>query len=255
MKRAIKNIVKKTAAKLGYEIRKIPKIPYDNFEWLRAKTKFKWMQNFNVNTILDIGANTGDFALGIREFFPNANIYSFEPLKDVCANLSKNMSQVEINKSSNWKAFNIALGDFNGSTKIKRSERSTNSSLLEMTEFFKGAYNYIRVDSWEEEISIRKLDDFIKEKKLEIVPELMIKMDVEGYEEKVIRGGEEIIKKAKIIFTEVTFKNERYKGQILFDGLYMILKEMGYRCQGFYNMAYEPKTGITLYADAVFVRD
>ena len=96
-----------------------------------------------------------------------------------------------------WRVFNTGLGDFNGSTKIKRNRISTNSSLLEMTDFFKGAYGDSDLDTWEEEISIWRLDDFVKEKNLELVPALMIKMDVEGYEEKVIRGGNRDFKKGQ----------------------------------------------------------
>lgn len=250
MNQAVKNAVKRVVEKSGYEIHKLS-VPEEK--------KLRWLQDFNVHTILDIGANTGQFGLMVRKFFPQATLYSFEPLSDIYQKLSTNLARVnEEDKTSNWRAFNIALGDFNGTSTIKRSRISTDSSLYGMTEFYKGAHAQYATDLkaiWEEEIQVKRLDDFSKEANLELLPELMIKMDTEGYEENVIKGGTETLKKAKIIFTEVTFQNERYKGQILFDGLYGILKEMGYSCYGFYHMAYEHETGIPTYADAVFVRN
>ena len=250
MHQAGKNVVKRIVEKSGYEIHKLS-VPEQN--------KFKWLHDFHVSTILDIGANKGQFGLMCRKFFPEATIYSFEPLTDVYEELKKNLARANgEGNSSSWKAYNIALGDFNGSSKIQRSKVSTDSSLLGMTEFYKGAHARYATDLkaiWEEEISIKRLDDFSREEKLELLPELMIKMDTEGYEEKVIKGGTETLKRAKIIFTEVTFQNERYEGQILFDELYGILKDIGYRCYGFYHMAYEFETGIPTYADAVFVRN
>ncbi len=40
-----------------------------------------WLQNRNIKTVLDIGANTGQFANLIQKILPQANIISFEPIK------------------------------------------------------------------------------------------------------------------------------------------------------------------------------
>ncbi len=227
--------LKKVIKKLGYEIHRTD--PSGN--------RFKWLQDFNINTILDIGANVGQFILDIRKFFPEATVYSFEPLKDVYEELNRN-SLID----SNWIPYNVALGDFNGLVKINRNTIATDSSLLPMTEFYIERY-FFKTKKWEEEVIIRRLDDL----NLKLVSELMIKMDVEGFEGKVIEGGEATFKKAKVIFTEVTFQKERYEGQILFDNLYGILKELGFKCYGFYSVRYDTKSGAPSYADAVFVRD
>jgi hypothetical protein len=41
-----------------------------------------WFKSFGIDTVLDIGANTGQFTKTILALLPNANIYSFEPLPD-----------------------------------------------------------------------------------------------------------------------------------------------------------------------------
>ena len=40
----------------------------------------KWLLQSNINTIIDIGANIGEFTLIFSELFPGAEIYAFEPL-------------------------------------------------------------------------------------------------------------------------------------------------------------------------------
>ena len=42
--------------------------------------KYKWIQDMNIKTILDIGANVGQSALRLHELFPTAKINSFDPL-------------------------------------------------------------------------------------------------------------------------------------------------------------------------------
>lgn len=68
-------------------------------------TKMLWLKSMDIKTIIDIGANTGQFATYIREVFPNAMLYSFEPLLDCYRNLISNFKD-----SNTFKAFNVALG-------------------------------------------------------------------------------------------------------------------------------------------------
>ena len=59
-------------------------------------------------TILDVGANIGQFALAAALHFPKSIIYSFEPLFDVFSELQENTR-----RKKNIKAFNFALGTYN----------------------------------------------------------------------------------------------------------------------------------------------
>src|SRR6516164_5671930 len=68
--RMIKIAVKKIVAAMGYEIRQAVKIDYRFVP--RQEDKFKWLQALNIRTILDIGANTGQFASEFRSILPEA---------------------------------------------------------------------------------------------------------------------------------------------------------------------------------------
>lgn len=233
---------------MGFEIHKAKK----GFRKLSEETKFKWLHEFQIRTVLDIGANAGQFALSIRPFAPEAMIYSFEPLKDVCEGVN---AKAREKGDAKWKAFPIALGDTNGRQTIHRTKNTTDSSLLRMSDRFSSAYGTQQEDSWSEEILVRRLDDLVAEKMITIEPGLMVKMDVQGFEDRVISGGESIIKQATIVYCEVVFRKALYEGQLLFDGLFQRLHGLGFKCAGFYNLAYEPQTGSPLYADAIFVKD
>jgi hypothetical protein len=46
-----------------------------------------WLVRSGIKTIIDVGANTGQFSRAIHEVLPEAYIYSFEPLSDCFSEL------------------------------------------------------------------------------------------------------------------------------------------------------------------------
>ena len=87
----------------------------------------KILKHFNIDLVIDVGANVGQYALELRDLNYEGNIVSFEPLKEEFKILEKKAS-----KDSMWKTFNYALGSRNGIEKINISENSYSSSILEL---------------------------------------------------------------------------------------------------------------------------
>lgn len=146
-----------------------------------AAQKELWLKNIGVKTILDIGANTGQFATSIHQIFPEAMLYSFEPLLNCYEELVTNLKDV-----SRFQAFNLALGDLSGEVEMYHNKYSPSSSLLNMKELHKDSF------PWTQEVQIQKvnivrLDDLADD--LEIYSPMLIKLDVQGFEDKVISGG------------------------------------------------------------------
>jgi hypothetical protein len=77
---------------------------------------------------------------------------------------------------------------------------------------------------------------------------------VQGYEAKVIAGGEDVVACAKIIIVEVSFQR-LYEGGPLFDDIYRILKDRGFNYAGNFEQLYSPKNGRVLQADAIFTHE
>lgn len=70
---------------LGLEIRLLKNLreAQKREKKMKELENYKFLANFDIKHIIDIGANDGHFARTIRHVFPSATIYSFEPLPDV----------------------------------------------------------------------------------------------------------------------------------------------------------------------------
>jgi FkbM family methyltransferase len=216
-------------------------IPIDNFCLLNQS----WIINANINTVFDVGGNIGEFASLIHELRPAAAIYSFEPLNECFEQLRKRMGKVE-----KFKAFNLALADFNGELTFHRNEHLPSSSPLIMDDLHKQNYPHTTKDSV---IKVRsaKLDDTANDLKIE--DNLLIKIDVQGFEDKVIAGGKNTINRAKVLILETSFQT-LYKGQPLFEDIYNSLKTEFMYMGALGNVRKSQIDGSPLFEDSIFVK-
>src|SRR5690349_4732787 len=132
----VKRILKKIVHSLGYDVQRIQG-PLDGIN--KAEVNTKWLVELEIATILDIGANEGQFAKKIRGVFPNSKIYSFEPLLDTYLLLKKNFE-----KDALFEAFNCALGEKEGEATIFLNEYSPSSSLLKLGDEHKKHFDFAR---------------------------------------------------------------------------------------------------------------
>ncbi len=233
MKKELFWIVKKYLNRRGYDI----KYYHPHLDTL--------LKNLDVQIVLDIGANDGQFAEDIHTRLPKAYIYSFEPLKDCFEKLN-----IRMKEAAHFKSFNIALGDSEGAMEINRNSFSPSSSILPMDELHKKLYPK-SAESRKETIRIKKLDSFSHE--LILNKAYLVKLDVQGYEDKAIKGGSEIIKNASLVLVETSFKT-LYKGQPLFDDIYTLMKNLGFSYYGNHGQHWNMKTNELIYEDALFVK-
>ena len=210
-----------------------------------AMGEYAYVASLNIKTVIDVGAHGGEFARMIKRVLPDAAIYSFEPLKDVFQRLEQ-----ETKNGSNITAFNYALGDREETVEIHRSSYAQSSSILPMAQLHKEAFP-VSADHTSEKIEVKRLDDVLKGVALK--PEIAIKIDVQGYEDKVIAGAPDIIAKTKAIIVEVSFR-ELYEGQPLFETIFELLNGKGFRYMGNLYQLLNPLDGAPLQADALFVR-
>jgi FkbM family methyltransferase len=208
--------------------------------------KLKWLRDFQIKTIIDIGASKGSFSAEFHGIFPDAHIYAFEPLLDCFALVQKRMLGVE-----RFHAFNIALGDSSGSSMMHRSSYSGSSSLREMGSLHK---NLFPVTAGQREVGVvvDTLDHALHGHSLQ--EPILVKIDVQGFEDKVIAGGVGILSRTSIVLVETSFY-ELYKGQPMFDGVYALLKNLGFEYHGSWAPELKsPIDGRLLQQDSVFVR-
>lgn len=224
--------IKKIAHKLGLEIRRYQ--PENHL----------WIDSNKIKTIIDIGANIGQFAKYIHKIIPDASIYSFEPIKKCYNELIKNSA------SMNLHAFNFGLGEENSEVLFNVSSHDESSSMLEMANLHKEIYSFSK-DHIQERIKLRTLDSFINE--MELRKNILIKIDVQGYEDRVIRGGHEMFSKASIIITEINYQ-ELYKKQTNFHEVYTLLSSLGFYFMGNLDQVSSPIDGKILYSNSLFMK-
>lgn len=230
-----KEIIKKTINFFGLDIKRYVKRP----------KPLDFIKHFEIQTILDIGANTGQFAKEARLVTKDAQIYSFEPLPQCYADVNK-----LFDGDNKFKSFNFALGDLEEEKTIHQNEYTPSSSILDLGNVHKQKFPYA-TKTFDLKIKIKKLDEIYKT--LRIEPNLLVKIDVQGYEDKVINGGMETLSSAKAILIENSFI-ELYSGQPTFDKIYRKLNELGFQYSGSIQQKIDRKTSLVISQDSLFVK-
>ena len=157
--------------------------------------------------IFDIGSHQGKIAILMNQIYKNASIYCFEPNKSMNKKLKKIGKNIQI--------CNYAVGD-------KVADKKININKIDLTNTLSQIYNdslYLKIKNLiinkpkkkndYKKIKMISLKYFCKKNKIKHID--FLKIDVEGYEYKVLIGAKEIIKKVKYIMIEVQ-KNDMYKG-------------------------------------------
>ena len=204
---------------------------------------YAWLAELGIKTILDIGANEGQFAEKISAILPEASLICFEPLPEPFEKLKNKFAG-----KPGFSCLEIALGEREGRQKIFRNEYSPSSSILTMKSTHKEAFEFARKE-FSEEISIRRLDSVAKQIKIEAP--YLVKIDVQGYERQVIDGGIDIIRSASIIIIETSFV-ELYEKSPLFGNIYDKMTSLGFRYTGSFEQLPRPSDGKILQQDAIF---
>ena len=143
-------------------------------------------------SFIDCGCNFGAYSIPIAKKFENQNIYAFDASKKAIHNLEKN---IDLNKIKNITYFNIGIGD-------KNTEGYFNEDVIGLKN--DGSFRFTQNKN-NEKVNIYKLDDIFKNEKISLKENIIIKLDIEGFDFLALRGLSETIKKSKvIIFIEIS---------------------------------------------------
>lgn len=238
----LRNIVWRVFQLLGYNVASIAK---QQAEAKRLSTdRWRWLETLGIGTLVDVGANTGQFAqqfLGVR---PDSLIYSFEPLTDCFEELQRTIAG-----TPGFTAYNVALGESDGEAVFFRSGYSPSSSLLRMGEPHKGLFPYTR-DIASQTVTLRRLDSYLDE--ITIRGGLLVKIDVQGAEAQVLKGGREVLSSADAVLAEVGYF-PLYNGQSTIQEISGLLDEYGFTFMGMVDQYLRPSDSLPVYGDALFV--
>lgn len=154
----------------------------------------------------------------------------------------------------NIKPYNYGMGEENETTVIHRNEFSPASSILEMTLRQKSELGKsnpsIAKDTVEEKIQIRRLDNVVDE--LRIRSPYLVKIDTEGYEIHVLRGGAKTISNSAVVIIETSLY-ELYKCQPSFIEICYKMSDLGFFYGGSFSNNINPEDGLIPQQDSIFL--
>jgi hypothetical protein len=101
-------------------------------------------------------------------------------------------------------------------------------------------------------VRLERLDDALARVPAPLEPEILVKLDVQGYEDRVITGGQQTLARARACIIEVGL-DQLYTGQASFPDLLRMLGQLGFAYAGSLEQAYDDD-GHVVWFDAVFVR-
>lgn len=234
-----KRLIRLGLRQLGFDVIRMKNNPLHTLLGLKSKS---------IGTIIDVGANTGQFARRVSDFFPDARIYCFEPLPGPFVLLSAWAETREGRVSPH----NVCVGDKEDELEMYfHEDHSPSSSLLVSTRLNEEYYPFTKR---QRRILVKQktLDGVLGEIHAVLAPEVLIKLDVQGYEKHVLAGGPKAFARASACIVEVNL-DVLYEGQADFRELLVILENLGYRYSGNLEQTYG-EDGHCVFCDAVFLK-
>jgi FkbM family methyltransferase len=195
-------------------------------------------------SVLDVGANRGQFLLYAMERYPGAAFHCFEPLeeaRDVLKRVMPAHTDVAI--------YPFAASNQNGQTSFFVTHDDDSSSLRRPAAAQVEAYPQSKADR-EIRVETRRLDDLLED--VDLARPCLLKIDVQGAELEVLEGSLNTLDRVDGILVECSFV-ELYEGQALADDVIGLLRDRGFRLMGFGSPAAD-RSGQLLQADLVFRR-
>jgi FkbM family methyltransferase len=200
---------------------------------------------YDIDTVLDIGANVGQFALMVRRAGYDGRIISCEPLTGAFAQLSGRAK-----RDDRWTPLRTAVGSEPGTTTINVSANSFSSSVRTMTDaHLTNAPGSQTIST--ETVEVTTVADLVKEHS--VVPgRALLKIDTQGFEDEVLAGAGDHVAEFAAIQLELSMV-ELYEGQSLFDDHYAYMRDHGFRLH-IMEPGFSGLTGQMMQCDGLFVR-
>jgi FkbM family methyltransferase len=190
-------------------------------------------------SLIDIGANKGQFSLIARYLFPEIVIHAFEPLED-----ERKVFYSVIGDPVDLHS--MAVGAESGQAVFFVASRKDSSSLLKPSVAQKSAYGVNLLRSIQ--VPVGRLSDILDVS--ELPRPILVKLDVQGSELDVLKGADSVLRCAKFIYCEVSFVR-LYEDQPLANNIIGYLESRGFELKGVFNQSITQEFGPTQ-ADFLF---
>ena len=190
--------------------------------------------------VFDVGAHTGETITRFRKLYKNCEIHSFEPQINSYQELKKF-------KDKNTIINNFALGDENENKKFYINKNDSTSGFYRFSK-----NNLIDKSDYCENVQVKTLDQYVEEKNIKNID--ILKIDVQGYEDHVLRGATKTLKNnIKMIEVEIIFI-DYYEKKSSFYELENIIRPYGYELYSISSPVLDENNDRIKWVDAIYMK-
>ncbi len=237
----IQKVIRRAVNLAGYDIQRL------GHESNAGNLLLKGIDRFEVDLILDVGANEGQFARELLWLGYKGRLVSFEPLSSAHARLEKAARRDPL-----WTVHpRCAIGAYDGEVEINIAGNSVSSSILPMME------SHVSASAGSAYIGAEKAPMFRLDTAappyLEKAHKPFLKIDAQGYEWQVLDGAGSILPRMSGVLCELSLV-PLYDGQRLWLEIIRRLEDEGFTLWSIHRGFTDPRDGRTLQADALFFR-
>ena len=197
----------------------------------------------NIRTVIDVGANRGQFALIARQRWPAARLICFEPLPEPIAVLRRVLGE-----NAGLELVQAAASAGAGMATMHVSRRDDASSLLAITSRQSATFPGTK-EIAATEVPTTSLDHHLGGG---IARPALLKLDVQGFELEVLRGAEDTLSSIDFVLVECSFQ-EFYAGQATADEVVRFLHGHRFALLGGTAPVVD-RHGLVLQIDFIFAR-
>jgi FkbM family methyltransferase len=238
-RRPVRLMARRIARRQGYDVVEYPAPD--------VRRRLKLLRHFNIDLVLDVGADTGQYVRQLRRCGYAGRVVSFEPLAGSFGELRAAAAD-----DSRWDVVNMALGARDGPATLHVAANSHSSSLREvLPAHLRAAPQSCYVGA--EQVEMRRLDAVFAEYRGE-ARRVYLKIDVQGAEHEVLAGATEALRHIMGVQLEMSLV-PLYAGQALMPELLTFLSAQGFALMSLEPGFTDPRTGRLLQVDGVFFRD
>ncbi|MEM6690217.1 MAG: FkbM family methyltransferase [Planctomycetota bacterium] len=177
----------------------------------------KLLQKENIDCILDVGANKGQYGLQVRGKGYTGRIESFEPLSQAFGVLRERSSN-----DPEWNIHQLALGNEQSTKEINISSNQPSSSFRDLDPNFKSSQVDLTFVG-KESVKIDQLDN-VFESVSGSASNVYLKIDTQGYEMDVLKGAVRSMNRIKLVQLETALV-PNYSGEALIEDVISMMRE------------------------------
>ena len=207
------------------------------------------LRRLDVNCVLDVGANKGQYGVMLRSLGYTGYIVSFEPTADAFKALQEVAS-----RDPKWTVHQWALGAQPATAPMHVMRSTEFSSLLDPTPFTVQRFQAGAPVDHDEQVKVRRLDQILPAVIRHVRdPRLFLKIDTQGYDLEVVNGAGRAIERMRGLQSEIAVVPLYQRAPDMSESL-AAYRARGFELSGLFPVVYDPDADRVLEYDCVMVR-